>query len=208
MDAVIASGKTSLIPIVRRRLQDVCNNKPLKVNAGFDEKECVAQGAAIEGRDSRHRWRTPGRLSRFRGCMRQPTASWTGGAKGLGTGSERAVGSSVPRHEGRDSPRGCGTEGDTHRSGHGRARAAGIALSAHGRYEVARGIADCGNPDVTFIDDIKVEMPRNSRLGRILINMWLGKDGLLEAEASVEGSNRIFKPEPPEQVQSGKMDAQ
>ncbi len=203
VDVVIASGKTSLIPIVRSRLSELCRKK-LEISESFDVKECVARGACSRG----HEYETP--LSetgapplQINGLHERTNCSY-GIAQMVGTGAVQQgqfvplIKEGVPyidamKNVAEHTVRGQGLPRQT------------VPLYQHtGNTQSMDGLWIEKNPDISPIDEIEVDMPRGNRQGRIHIRMWLGKDGLLQAEASVEGSEKIFRPKALSAAESGK----
>jgi len=198
LDRVIATGKTSLIPLIRRELEKHLGKKIENLGASFDLKHCVSQGACRYGRS--RRWAAQEVPLQCKGINEYTNCSY-GIVAGAGGGAGRPFFTEVI-------PEGTRYRG---RNGHGdpmvRENSDLFApLSTRFQIPVYQHTGDVevesqleitqDNRYVTAIDSIEVRgipRPNPQNPPRVHVRMWVGKDGLLEADATVEGHVEKFK---------------
>jgi molecular chaperone DnaK (HSP70) len=199
VDEVIAAGMTSRIPLVRKNLAQHCKRKEEKLDIypGFDEKKCVARGACryavdnltLAGTIDEARLECVG-IHQFTNCM---------------YGVNKVAGADIAQEQYFECviPEGSalsGSDGQKPRLYSTRS----LSVTRLGEADITV-CQHTGNPEDTLIGDNRdiipidrirvrgapVKDPR--RPPALEVRMWIGKDGMLEAEAAVEGHPVVFK---------------
>jgi molecular chaperone DnaK (HSP70) len=197
IDEVIATGRTSLIPLVRRRLQEHCEGKTLFSRPNFEEKECVSRGACRYGVENLDMAGDANIAPlEFVGIHDVTNCSY-GYNKGAGEGIARNLvfqplipeGISL-KSDGEAEPPIFSDRGVTVSV----AGSATLTFYQHTGDPDNNRIAD--NRDIIAIDSIvirQVKVPDRRRPPIIEVRMWLARDGLLDAEARVDGHEHAFR---------------
>jgi len=185
INEVIATGKASLVPLVRARLEEHLKCK-LKTPQDFDEKECVSRGscryameistARGEGESSLSVRRLDERTNCSYGIERNES--------GTNVISRKIFDPLIPEGAKIALSNKSVTNVNT-----GAWPETVIAILQHtGDMEEPGANLVANNRDITRIDQIKVK----ARNKKTEISMWLGKDGMVEAEATVTDTGEVF----------------
>ncbi|HKV91291.1 MAG TPA: Hsp70 family protein [Candidatus Angelobacter sp.] len=185
INEVIATGKASLVPLVRKRLEEHLKCK-LTIPQGFDEKECVSRGscryameistARAEGESSLSVKRLDDRTNCSYGIERNESSSSVISRKIF----EPLIPEGAKLSQNNKSVRIIST---------GRWPETTIAILQHtGDLEEPGANLIENNRDITRIDQIKVK----ARNKKTEVSMWLGEDGMVEAEAKVTDTGEVF----------------
>ena len=200
MDEVIASGRTSLIPLVERRLLEHCKRTELHRYPGFDHKECVARGACWYGVDNLE----------LVGSASVATLDVIGiheitnCSYGVGNG----ISSDIARHLQFKTviPEGTVLGPNAHSTPKTFPdESATVNQEGGGSVWIYQHTGDptdpservvAGNRDIVPIDTIEihgVSIADRRKPPRIKVEMWIDDDGLLEAQAEVSGHPTVFR---------------
>lgn len=192
---VVATGGTSLVPLVRAKLAEHCGRSEDKLARypGFDEKKCVSRGAcryAVENKEM------PAAIGEaLLECLgiNQLTNCSYGVSMGASKGVARTIRFECFIPEGTRLPDGGAAEAEVVRKMPIQTSDIGSAAVVVYQHtgDPDRTIIEPGDRDFVHIDTIKV----TSRLRNtpIEVAMWVGNDGLLEAEAKVQGQAKVFR---------------
>jgi molecular chaperone DnaK (HSP70) len=196
LDEVIATGSASLVPLVRRRLAAHLNRDALSPPfEAFSEKACVARGACHYSMIRRGLVREGAAPLRLSGVHDQTNCSYGFDAY---EGLLRTFQVIIP--EGERLAGYAGNGRTTYRGEPARIDRGGnntvVTIYQHtGDPEQPEEAVIEGNPDVTAIDRIVisgVKVADKARPPVAEVRMWLADDGMLDAEASVEGHPTQF----------------
>jgi len=195
-DEVIATGNASLMPVVRQRLAAHLKRELHPPFAGFSEKECVARGTCRFATGSRGL--VKGARLELVGIHHQTNCSY-----GFGAAAGRHLMFQVVIPEGEHFN---GRNGDGERETYTAEDGSPATIRPGGATVVTiyqhTGDPDLpgesmieNNPDVTAIDRIiitGVKVADKSHPPAAEVRMWLAEDGMLDAEAHVEGHSAPF----------------
>jgi len=194
IDEVIATGRTSLVPLVRTRLIAHCRRQDLDRYDGFEEKECVSRGACHYA------------VEKFEvlGSAEQAPLECVG----LHEVTNCSYGYNLPKADDvageicfkalipEGTPYG---KGEVFKDPSGRVTQFGradITIYQHTGDPEKDDLISPANRDIVPIDRINVkgvEISNYRKLPLVEVRMWVGQDGLLEAEAQVEGHSSPFR---------------
>jgi molecular chaperone DnaK (HSP70) len=202
IDEVIATGKTSLIPLVRKRLAEHCNKKNgLDSYEGFDVKLCVARGACRYAYDNLEKGGAVGVATLECVGLHEFTNSSYGidSQAGLGMATKHIFKMLIPEGTrfGNENDRTIVFKDNTSIQV-SKLGKADITIYQHAgdpkqNEEISAADRDIVPIDQIRIRDVRVKDRRNPP--PVEVSMRIGKDGLLEAEAQVLGHDQIFLPE-------------
>jgi molecular chaperone DnaK (HSP70) len=190
---VIASGKTSLVPLVRRQLAELFDLKEFDRHEGFDEKECVARGAVHYAFQNLQGVGSVDEAPLECEDLHEKTNCSYGIGRNAGIDIAQIHKFKVLIPEGRLLDCRDPSSGFVRLNN---ARLAEIPLYQHtgDLSEDGADVIDDKNRDVVPIDAIKISnVPRHLRNSQVKVTMRLGCDGMLEAEAQVEGHDTVFR---------------
>jgi molecular chaperone DnaK (HSP70) len=192
IEEVIATGRTSKIPLVRRRLLEHCKRRELDQYPGFDEKECVSRGACRYAVDNMQEIALMNEVSlQCVGLHEVTNCSYGYHARGgPGLAQELYFRSLVLEGTPFGSPP---VDEEVTRL---QEENTDITIYQHtGDPEIDNMITP-SNRDIVAIDRIRVRGVRikdTRQPPSVKVEMWIGKDGLLEAEAHVKGHPEPFR---------------
>jgi molecular chaperone DnaK (HSP70) len=202
IDEVIATGSASLVPLVRRRLKEHIGRELWSPHEQFSEKACVARGACQYGAYNISAIAVEGEARlEVVGIHDQTNCSY-----GTGVRANSLIGRPVYRE--------IIAEGEKFHAedAQGKSRlftSDGMKVSPAGNVKVTiyQHTGDVSeqaetpienNPDIVPVVRIDVQgvaVPDRSNPPRLKVHMWLADDGLLDAEATVEGHLTPFRPD-------------